>query len=85
MAIQVNNVENHGEFWRVSLRVYEGVYHREEYIVRLVDVPAIPVALSKDDAHGRIRDFVLSNVQQHIRRGSLPPSGVQIAGQRIWH
>jgi hypothetical protein len=84
MAIEVLSVEAHDEFWNVALRVYEGVYRKDRYMARVVNVPVAPESLSEENRMVAMKNFVLDQVKTHMRHGSLPPSGMQIEGEKVW-
>ncbi len=84
MAIEVLTIEPGEEAWRVDLRVFEGVYHKERYSVRIVDVPRAPDGWSLDQQKEVVGPYVCHEVTQHMRRGSLPPTGMQIDGEWLW-
>ncbi len=84
VAIEVLAVGTYEDHWTVEMRVFEGVYRKERYVARVVDVPKAPAGLSADEQQARMKDFVLDQVQRHMRRGSLPPTGMQIDGQQAW-
>jgi hypothetical protein len=84
MGIQVNHVEQADDMWLCDLSVRFGVYAREHYPVRLVEVPTPPPGMDLDAQKQRIADFVVQEVLRHMRRGSLPPKGVQIRAERVW-
>ena len=84
MAIEVLGIEPGDEAWRVDLRVFEGVYHKERYAVRIVDVPRAPEAWSLERQKDVVASKVCHEVTQHMRRGSLPPTGMQMDGESLW-
>ncbi|WP_020374634.1 hypothetical protein [Sulfobacillus thermosulfidooxidans] len=84
MALEVLSVSHQEDVWLVTLKVYEGVYKKDEYIVRVVDVPLAPSSLDDASQIAVMKAFVLDQVTKHMRRGSLPPTGMQIEGQHVW-
>jgi len=84
MAVVVNQVTQEGEIWMADLSIHYGVYRREHYPVRLVDVPRAPEGWTEDRQRQRIAQFVTEQVMTHMRKGSLPPRGVQIHAPALW-
>ncbi len=84
MAIEILEVETGDEAWRVDLKVYEGVYKKDRYAVRVVDIPRPPAEWTLDQQKAAMTDYVRHEVTQHMRRGSLPPTGMQLDGQKVW-
>lgn len=84
MSIEVNRVQQEEEFWAVDLKIFEGVYTKEHYPVQVVDVPLPPLSIPDEEQAKIIVEFALQQVRIHMRRGSLPPRGVQISGADIW-
>ncbi len=85
MAIDILGIEPGEEAWHVDLRVFEGVYRKERYTVRIVDVPRAPDGWSLDRQKEVVGEHVSYEVTQHMRRGSLPPTGMQIDGEELWN
>lgn len=84
VAIKVNRIEWHGHAWMVDLAIVEGVYQKDHYPVRIVDAPVPPDGMTTEQQYRLIEEFVVEDVRQHMRRGSLPPSGVQLTGHHLW-
>ncbi len=84
MAIEVLRVDIHEEYWAVALRVYEGVYRKDRYVARVINVPSAPESLSQEDQAVAMQNFVVAQVKAHMRHGSLPPTGMQIDGEKVW-
>lgn len=84
MAIDVIEIEPGDEAWRVDLKVYEGVYKKDRYSVRVVDIPRPPVDWTLDQQKNAVMGYVRHEVTQHMRRGSLPPTGMQLDGEKVW-
>ncbi|AUW94454.1 MAG: hypothetical protein C7B44_05890 [Sulfobacillus thermosulfidooxidans] len=84
MAVEVLALKAQNDYWTVELSVFEGVYRKERYVVRVVDVPKAPSSLSDQDQETRMKEFVLDQVKRHMRRGSLPPTGMQVEGVHVW-
>ncbi|WP_053958600.1 hypothetical protein [Sulfobacillus thermosulfidooxidans] len=84
MAVDILSVSHLEDIWLVTLKVYEGVYKKDEYIVRVVDVPLAPTVMDEASQIAVMKAFVLNQVTKHMRHGSLPPTGMQIDGQHVW-
>ncbi len=85
MAVDILAVVQQGEVWVVTLKVHEGVYKKDEYRVRVSDVPLPPASMTRDNQENTMKAYVLEQVTKHMRRGSLPPTGMQIDGRNVWH
>ena len=84
MGISVNAISETEEKWLVDLRVYEGVYRKDHYPVRVVDVPSPPIGQPADRLERQMADFVLNRARLHMQSGSLPPKGMQLNGHEVW-
>ncbi|MDA8194552.1 MAG: hypothetical protein M0Z53_11245 [Thermaerobacter sp.] len=84
MAISVNAVKQQAESFELDLRIYEGVYENAHYRVRVVDVPVAPTGFSPAERDAAIAQFAVDKVMKHMRRGALPPRGVQLSGEEVW-
>lgn len=84
VAIEVNHITRAEDSVEVDLRIYEGVYAKDHYRVRIVDVPAPPPGLGQTEQDALIAEFATDKVRTHMRRGALPPRGVQIEAEAIW-
>ncbi|HBQ94627.1 MAG: hypothetical protein M1294_05125 [Firmicutes bacterium] len=84
MAVQILSVVQQGELWVITLKVYEGVYRKDAYTVRVVDTPLPPAEMDHETQENIMKTFVLGQVTKHMRRGSLPPTGMQIDGRNVW-
>ncbi len=84
MALDILTVMHRGELWVITMKVREGVYKKDEYTVRVVNVPLAPADLDDPAQESIIKAFASNQVTQHMRHGSLPPTGMQVDGQRVW-
>lgn len=84
MAIVMNTVTKQAEHYLVDLNVVEGVYRLEHYPVRIVDVPASDGTLSKEQQHAIVSRYAIEKARAHMRRGALPPRGMQLSGEHLW-
>lgn len=85
MAIRINSVEQDDEgAYILDLAIHGGVYAKDHYRVRVVDVLRAPEGMSQDEQHEMLYAFVTKQVATHIRRGALPPPGVQINGSALF-
>ncbi len=84
LGVSVNAVSESGERWLVDLRVYEGVYRKNHYPVRVVEVPAPPPHENRQELEHKMAEFALTEVRLHMQSGSLPPKGMQVNGHRAW-
>ena len=85
MAIDITAVAEKDEVWLITLNVREGVYKKEGYSVRVIDVPLAADTMSRESQEQHMKTFVLEQVTAHMRRGSLPPTGMQIDGRKVWN
>lgn len=84
MALHVNNLARHEGYWLVDVQVYEGVYRKEHYPVRVVDVPLAPPQWDLAQQEEQMQRFVLDQLYEHMRSGALSPKGAQIHGEQVW-
>ena len=82
--VRVVSTQGAGDVWHVELSIQEGVYHIEQYRVRVEGVPLAPADLSPDERERVMSEFVTVEVQRHMRRGSLPPRGTRLDGSAVW-
>jgi hypothetical protein len=82
--VKVAKTTPSGDTWLVELQVYDGVYRMDRYPVRVEHVPLPPEGASPDEQSQRMGEFVLTTVQRHMRRGSLPPRGTRLDGREVW-
>ena len=84
MAVRVNAIMQEEELWLADMTIRFGVYSKAHYPVRLVDVPRAPVNMSREDQTKLLSAFIMHDVIRHMKKGSLPPKGVQISGEHVW-
>lgn len=84
LAVTVNAISETAEQWLVDLRVYEGVYRKDHYPVRIVEVPAPPANRSPAYLEQQMAEYVLTRARLHMKSGSLPPKGMQLNGNEVW-
>lgn len=84
MSLNVTQITRHEGYWLLDLEVKEGVYHKDHYPVRVVDVPLAPAGWDIRQQEEQMRRFVLDRVHEHMRSGALPPRGTQLNGEEAW-
>jgi hypothetical protein len=84
LGVTVNTISETATAWWVDLRVYEGVYRKDHYPVRVVDVPAPPPDRSPEVLERQMAAYVLNQARLHMKSGSLPPKGMQLNGDEVW-
>jgi AcrR family transcriptional regulator len=82
--VDVVKVTQRGDAWEVDLKIREGVYRLDQYPVRVENVPLPPTDLAPAEQERRMAAFVVQQVTQHMRRGSLPPRGTRLDGSTVW-
>lgn len=85
MAISVEEVKGEGDRWTLWLSVREGVYRLDRYPVRLIRVEYPPAGLSEADQRRIVSEWTLRQVRQHMRSGALPPTGMLLTADDLWH
>ncbi len=81
----MNSIAETATQWNVDLRVYEGVYQKDHYPVRVVEVPSPPQGISAEVLERKMAEFVLNQARLHMKSGSLPPKGMQLNGHDVWN
>lgn len=84
MSVTVNAISETATEWMVDLRVYEGVYRKDHYPVRVVEVPSPPARRSAELLERQMAEYVVTHVRLHMKSGSLPPKGMQLNGDEVW-
>lgn len=84
MGVTVNAISETETEWLVDLRVYEGVYRKDHYPVRVVDVPSPPAERTPELLERQMAEYVLTRARLHMKSGSLPPKGMQVNGHEVW-
>ena len=83
MSVKVNKVWFEADC-RAEVSVFESFYDWPHYMVWLHHMPSSPPGWSYEQKVHCLEQYVLSAVVDHLRRGELPPGGMQIMAHDAW-
>jgi hypothetical protein len=77
--VKVRSIAWRDEAWEVRFEIKEGVYHLDDYPVRISHLGRLPQA----DVESDLAAVAAGLLERHMRRGAVPPHAVVINWNRV--
>jgi hypothetical protein len=77
--VKVESIAWHDEAWEVHFVIREGVYHLDDYVVRITHLGYAETEGFTDD----LATVATGLLRMHMRRGAVPPHAMVINWSRV--